>query len=186
MNSIQEFTLRDFTIHIIEKPAFEAIGFMRHVKLDGGDISKFIAELTESGQMSKLAATQPEPQQIWVCLLDCNYAPGKKACAVCDRSCEGFHTRCLVCVKKTPAHDFSAFDADELTTLHIPSSLWADFQSDIMEECDFYDDAQVIGYPWNEKIRLHFDNEHDWALGQTRHFWLPVKKPKLMDKLRKK
>jgi len=171
-----ENVLRDFKINIVKKPAFEAVGLLRHVKLDGGDIAKFIAELTTSSKMNKLGATLLDPQQIWVCLLDCNYAPGEKACAVCDRSCDGFDTRCLVCVEKTPAHDFSAFDADELSTLRIPASLWAHFQSDKMEGWDFYSDAQTIGYPWNEKIRLHFDNEHDWVPGKTRHFWLPVKK----------
>ncbi|MCL1951559.1 MAG: hypothetical protein FWF60_01900 [Oscillospiraceae bacterium] len=170
----KEFHRKGFKITVAEKPAFEAVGFTRPANLDGGSIARFIKELKEDGRYAKLAATLPSPQQIWVCLSDGSHACGKRFCPACDMSCAGFDVRCTVCVEKTAEHDFSRFGEGELFTFSVPASQWADFEADENQSFDPYQLAGEIGYQWNDRIRLHFDNEHEWEPGKTVHFLLPV------------
>lgn len=175
-----EFYVKGFKINIIKKPNFETIGYTRPVNLDGGSIGMFIKELTESGQIDKLAATLQSSQQIWVCLSDVGCSDNNTICKVCDLSCSGFHVRCTVCVEKTEKHDLSHFKDGELFEFSVPASDWAVFE--VNEEQDptdlhtfgVYNMIGEIGYKYNDKIRLHFDNEHEWEASKKMHFLLPV------------
>jgi len=178
----KEFRLHGFKISIIQRPAFKVAGYTRPVNLDGNSIALFIKELAESRQMSKLAATLQSPQQIWVCLSDVNCSGSKRFCAVCDQSCSGFHTRCTVCVEKTEQHDFSQFNDNELFSFSVPASEWAEFEvgedhaTGELYRFDAYKVVGEIGYQWDDKIRLHFDNEHEWEPGKAMTLLLPVKR----------
>jgi hypothetical protein len=171
-----EFNINTVKITIIQKPAFEAVGFTWPANLDGGSIARFIKELEEDCRYAKLAATLPSPQQIWVCLSDGSHACGKRFCPVCDMSCAGFDVRCTVCVEKTEEHDFSQLKEDELFAFSVPASEWALFETNPadLHRHDAYKLVGKIGYQWNDRIRLHFDNEHEWTPGKTMHFLLPV------------
>ena len=157
---------------------FGAVGFTRPANLDGSSIAQFIKELKEGGRYAKLAETCKLPQQIWVCLSDASHACDKRFCPACDMSCAGFDVRCTVCVEKTQAHDFSKINDDELFAFSVPASAWALFESahTDAQRHDVYKLADKIGYPWNEKIGFHFDNEHEREQGKTIRFLLPVKK----------
>ena len=100
-------------LEIVSKPAFEAVGYNRPVGLGDGSIARFLAGLTESGKLQKLEETLCTPQQIWVCLSDCQS---------CGRGCAGTPICCRVCVEKTGAHDFSGFAKGELYTFPVPAS----------------------------------------------------------------
>jgi len=176
----KEFHRKGFKITVIEKPAFEAVGFTRPVNLNGGSIAQFIKELTENGQMNRLAATVQAPQQIWVCLSDGSRSCSQSFCPICDLSCAGFDVRCTVCVEKSEEHDFSQLEEGGLFRFRVPASQWADFEVNEnqsptqLHQLDVYQLIGEIGYQWNDKLRLHFDNEHEWAPGKTMHFLLPV------------
>ena len=178
--TISEFDVKGFKTTIVHKPDFCVVGYTRPVNLDGSSIGQFIKELTEKGQISKLLESSQEPQQVWVCLSDVNCADSSTICEVCDLSCTGFDTRCTVCVEKTVNHDLSEFNEGELFMLSIPASRWAVFEvneeqnSADLHRFDVYMMVGEIGYKFNEKIRLHFDNEHEWEPGKRMHFLLPV------------
>jgi len=175
------FNAKGFKITIIKKTSFDAVGFSRPVNFEDGSIGLFLDELAENGQMKKLAETLRTPQQIWVCLSGANCGDYGK-CLVCDSSCKGFDVRCTVCVEKTENHDFSQFNENELFTLRIPASEWADFEMGEgqsfteLHKNDVYKLVGEIGYEWNEKIGLHFDNEHEESIPNKKLcFLLPVK-----------
>ena len=165
-----EFFVKGFKITLIKKPAFEIIGFTRFLYCsDGVSIGTFLKELTNSGQMSKLAGTLDISRQIWVCLSGNEGRPNSDC-------------RCTVCVEKTNGHDFSQFKAEELFALKIPESEWADYEigngQSFMDlhKNDVYKMVQDIGYTFNDEVGLHFDNEHEEARpNKGLHFLLPVK-----------
>ncbi len=162
---------------IIKKPAFEMIGYKEPANLGDGSIGLFIRQLTESGKMKKLSETLSKPQQIWVCLADCQS---------CGRGCSGFHVCCRVCVEKTDGHDFSKFSDQEVSAFSLPASEWVLYEADSqaavgnLHRTGVYELVKEIGYKWNDSIRLHFDNEHEcysegiWISGKTYYFLLPV------------
>ena len=166
MTSPKEYNVRGFKVTVAGKPAFEAVGFTRFVRLDGKAIAAFLKELADSGLMDKLAATLDAPQQVWVCLSD---NEGRS-----DADC-----RCTVSVVKSGRHDFSRFAEGELFTLRVPESLWADFElgrgqtSTDLHRAGVYNLVGEIGYRFNGAVGLHFDNEHEEA-DKTMHFLLPV------------
>ena len=150
-----EFTVNGFKITILEKMAFKAIGLTKFVRLDGNSIGLFINEITLNGELNKLKKTLGDPQQIWVCL------SGNEGNANTD-------CRCTVCIIKTEKHNFSEFQEDELYTLDVPMSEWAEFEVNEkqspteLHQNDVYKIIKETGYKWNSKIGLHFDNEHEW------------------------
>lgn len=164
-------------LEIVSKPAFEAVGYKRPVGLGDGSIARFLAVLTGSGKLQKLEETLCTPQQIWVCLSDCQS---------CGRGCAGTPICCRVCVEKTGAHDFSGFAKGELYTFPVPASHWVVYEAkdkagfEYLHTAGIYELVTEIGWKWNESIRLHFDNEHEclqnggWIPGKTYHFLLPV------------
>ncbi|MCL2487788.1 MAG: GyrI-like domain-containing protein [Oscillospiraceae bacterium] len=166
--NVKEFTVNGFRITIIQKSSFEVIGFSRFVRLDGASIGAFLQELTDSGQMDRLAETLAIPQQIWVCL------SGNERRS--DADC-----RCTVCVEKSGRHDFTKFNNEELFTLSISESEWADYEvgngksfTDL-HHAGVYNMIGEIGYKFNNKVGLHFDNEYEESkLNQALHFLLPV------------
>jgi hypothetical protein len=163
----KEFCVNGFKITILEKPAFKAIGMTKFVRLDGNSIGLFLNEITENGKLGKLGKTLDDPQQIWVCL------SGNEGNS--DADC-----RCTVCVIKTEKHNFSDFENNDLFTLDVPMSEWADFEVNEkqspteLHQGDVYKMICETGYSWNSKVGLHFDNEHEWELGKKMHFLLPV------------
>lgn len=162
---------------ILEKPEFEMIGYKKSVYLGDGSIGMFINSLVKSGKMKKLADTLSSPQQIWVCLSDCQN---------CGMNCSRFHTCCHVCVEKTDQHDFSDFADGEIFSFTMPASEWVLYEATDIQTAEkihqlgVYEPVKEIGYKWNKNIRLHFDNEHEcydgsqWAVGKTYYFLLPV------------
>lgn len=163
----KSYYVNGFKINIVKKPAFTAIGFTRLVKLGDGSIGVFLKELETTGRMKQLLKTINSPQQIWLCLSDNEKLPAE-------------HTRCTVCVFQTEKHDLSTIPENELFSLHVPETDWADFEvvSDQspteMHSHDVYKMVGKIGYQWNRKVRLHFDNEHEWETKKSMHFLLPV------------
>lgn len=172
-----EFEINGVKMTIINKTRFEMAGFKKAVKLGDGSISLFIKELDDSGRLKKLAGTLSSPQQIWVCLSDCQS---------CGRGCSDFHTCCRVCVEKTEKHDFSGFEKGEISMFAVEASEWVVYETknkaatDYLHKTGIYELVQRIGYKWNENIRLHFDNEHEcfcrgeWVEGKIYRFLLPV------------
>ena len=167
MHSTEEFNVKGFRISIVRKPAFEAVGYTTFLRLDGTSISAFIQTLTEDGQMQKLSSTLQESQQVWVCLA------GKEGHR--DVDC-----RCTVCVEETPAHDFSGFEEEELFSFEVPASAWAVLEVGAeqtpseLHSLNVFKMVGEIGCNFNNKIGLHFDNEHEWEPGKTMRFLLPV------------
>lgn len=172
-----EFNVKGIKLTIIKKPEFEMVGFKRPVNLGDGSIGLFIRHLVEDGKVQKLTETLATPQQIWVCLSDCQS---------CGLSCSGFQVCCRVCVEKTVNHDFSKLADAEISVLHLPMSEWVLYETNDQQSTEYlhkvgvYELVKEIGYQWNESIRLHFDNEHEcynngeWLLGKTYHLLLPV------------
>jgi len=180
--SVNVFNVKGFKITIIEKTGFDAVGFTRPVNFSDGSIGLFLYELSENGQMKNLLETLQTPQQIWVCLSGANCGDSGN-CLICDSSCAGFDARCTVCVEKTENHDFSLLNKNELFTLRMPASEWTDYE--LVEGQSFtdlhkngvYEMVNEIGYEWNNKIGLHFDNEHEESLPKKGlHFLLPVRR----------
>ena len=167
MHSTKEFCVEGFRISIVRKPAFEAVGITKFVRLDGTSIAAFILSLTDGGQMQKLSSTLRATQQVWVCL------SGNEGRT--DSDC-----RCTVCVERTPAHDFAEFAGEELFVLHVPASVWAVFEVDAeqtpseLHRAGVYKMIGEIGCKYNNEVGLHFDNEHEWEPGKTMRFLLPV------------
>ena len=165
--SAKEFYVNGFKTTIIHKSDFEAVGYTRPVNLDGVSIPQFIKELTENGQMSKLYATLQAPQQIWVCLSH-------------GESDDGFDCRCTVCVFNSHQHDYSHFEKNELFTIPVPASEWADFEvgksqsPTELHKHSAYSLVEKTGYTFNGNVGLHFDNEHEWEPGKKMNFLLPV------------
>jgi predicted transcriptional regulator YdeE len=166
MHSRKEFNVKGFRISIVRKPAYEAVGFTKFVRLDGTSIAAFVQALTDGGQMQKLSSTLLAPQQVWVCLAS---NEGRS-----DADC-----RCTVCVERTPAHDFSDF-TKEIFAFQVPASAWAVFEVGAeqtpseLHEIGVYKMIGEIGCKFNNKLGLHFDNQHEWEPGKTMHFHLPV------------
>mgnify|MGYP005757590017 FL=1 len=171
------FIINGIKLTILKKPEFEMVGYKKPANLGDGSIHSFIHQLTESGKMKKLSETRPAPQQIWVCLSDCQS---------CGLGCSGFHVCCRVCVEKTEEHDFSKFADGELFAFSIPASEWVLYETNSesatkeLHKTGIYELVKEVGYKWNESIRLHFDNEHEcyhngeWIPGKIYHFLLPV------------
>jgi hypothetical protein len=163
----KEFCVSGFKVTIIQKPAFEVIGFSKFVHLDGVSIAKFLDELKRNGQYNKLEKTLDVPQQIWVCLSGNEGQP--------DADC-----RCTVCVEKTDENNFSQFTENELYRINVTESQWADFEinknqtSTEFHKIGNYGMLKQIGYEFNNKVGLHFDNEHEEYLGGGMHFITPV------------
>ena len=164
---VDEFHVRGFRVTIIRKAAYEAVGYTRSLRLDGSSISAFIRALTDGGQMQKLPSTLQTPQQVWVCL---SSKEGNR-----DADC-----RCTVCVERSLEHDLSGFGEDELFTLLVPASAWAEFEVGAQQtpselhSAGVYKMVDEIGFTYNRKIGLHFDNEHEWEPGGAMRFLLPV------------
>ena len=175
--STGKFSIRGVKLTIIKKPEFEMVGFKRPVNLGDGSIGFFVRQLLENGKMKKLAETLATPQQIWVCLSDCQS---------CGFGCSGSQVCCRVCVEKTENHDFSKLADDGIFAFRLPPSEWVLYETndrqatDYLHEVGVYELVKEIGYQWNESIRLHFDNEHEcynnneWIPGKTYYFLLPV------------
>lgn len=173
----KESIIQGVRLTIIEKPAFEMVGFKKPVNLGDGSIALFLRQLAESGKMQKLADTRRAPQQIWVCLSDCQ---------ACGSGCPKTQICCRVCVEKTEDLDLSGLNGDEIFLFRLPESSWVLYETRdaqatrFLHETGVYELVKEIGYQWNEKIRLHFDNEHDcyehdqWIPGKTYRFLLPV------------
>lgn len=167
MHSTEEFNVGGFRISIVRKPAFEAIGYTKFVRLDGAAIAAFIRALTESGRMQKLSSTLETPQQVWVCLSGSGGRP--------DADC-----RCTVCVARTPEHELSDLTGEGLFTLHVPASAWAVFEvgpeqtPTELHRAGVYSMISEIGCRFNAEVGLHFDNEHECEPGKTMRFLLPV------------
>lgn len=152
-------------------------GFKKSTHLGDGSIARFLQELTENGKIRKLTETLNGTQQIWVCLSDCQS---------CGMECSDFHVCCRVCVEKTEHHDLSGFEKEELYCFSVPESEWVLYETKDKEAMEYlhktgvYEFVRQIGYKWNEKIRLHFDNEHEcyengeWVKGKTYQLLLPV------------
>ena len=169
--------IKGVRLTVSEKPEFEAAGFKKSVNLGDGSIDAFLRRLAESGKMKKLSETISAPQQIWVCLSDCQS---------CGLNCKNFDTCCRVCVRKTERHDFSSFAENEIYTFSVPASMWALYETtdktatENLHKAGVYEVIRKVGYKWNENIRLHFDNQHDcivngaWVAGKTYRFLLPV------------
>ncbi len=163
----KSFCVNGFKINIVKKLAFTATGFTRLVKLEGGSINAFLKELETTGRMKQLSKTLNSPQQIWVCLSDNEKLPAE-------------HVRCTVCVFQTEKHDFSTIPENELFSLYVPETDWADFEVGSeqdpteMHSHDVYKMVGEIGCQWNKKVRLHFDNEYEWETERNMHFLLPV------------
>lgn len=172
-----QFTVKGVNLTLIKKSEFEMVGFKSPVNFGDGSIGMFISQLVESGKMKKLSETLSTPQQIWVCLSDCQS---------CGLGCSGFQVCCRVCVEKTEKHDFSKFTDNEISSFTLPASEWVVYETnsklatDRLHEAGVYELVKEIGYKWNESIRLHFDNEHEcyiddeWVPGKTYYFLLPV------------
>lgn len=162
---------------IVKKPEFEMIGYKKPINFGDGSIALFLSQLEESGKMKKLSETLSTPQQIWVCLSDCQS---------CGLGCSGYHACCRVCVEKTKNHDFSKFADKELFSFSVPASEWVIYETNTktatedLHKVGVYELVKEIGYKWNESIRLHFDNEHEcrigdkWVPGKVYRFLLPV------------
>ena len=109
-------------------------------------------------KIQKLAETSATPQQIWVCLSDCQS---------CGLGCSGFQICCRVCVEKTENHDFSKLADDEISAFLLPASEWVLYETNDKQSTEYlhkigvYELVKKIGYKWNESVRLHFDNEHE-------------------------
>lgn len=174
---INEYNVKGVKLTIIQKPAFEMVGYKRPANLGDGSIGAFIQQLNKDGNISKLERTLASPQQIWVCLSDCQS---------CGLNCSGFQVCTRVCVEKTENHNFSEFADDELSSLHLAASEWVLYETndkqatDDLHEVGVYEFVKQIGYKWNESIRLHFDNGHEidhdgeWIFDKPYHFLLPV------------
>ncbi len=172
-----EFIIKGVKLTIIKKPEFEMIGYKKPVNLGDGSIGSFISRLVENGKIKKLAETLATPQQMWVCLSDCQS---------CGLGCSGFQVCCRVCVEKTENHDFSKFADDEISAFRIAASEWVLYETNDKQSTEnlhkigVYELVKETGYKWNESIRLHFDNEHEcynnneWISGKTYYFLLPV------------
>ena len=170
-------SVKGVKLTIIKKSEFEMVGYKKPVNLGDGSIGMFISQLVESGKMKKLSETLSSPQQIWVCLSDCQS---------CGSGCSGFLICCRVCVEKTERHNFSKFTDDELFAFPLPASEWVLYETNSqsatenLHKIGVYELVKEIGYKWNESIRLHFDNEHEcyenneWIPGKTYYFLLPV------------
>lgn len=113
--STKEFSIKGIKLTILKKPEFEMVGFKRPVNFGDGSIGRFIRELNETGKMQKLAETLAAPQQIWVCLSDCQS---------CGLGCSGFQACCRICVEKTEHHDFSKIRENEISEIRLPTSEW--------------------------------------------------------------
>ena len=156
---MKTFTVNGFSVTIRTKPAFEAAGFSRHVKLDGTGISTFLQTLTETG---RLAALHQTGQPVWVCL-----SPAEEP---------GFDCRCTVCIETGGEPPLPAEDRYRFS---VSPSDWADFlvnehqSPEELHQHDVYRMVEEIGYTFNWQVGLHFDNEHDWLPGKTMHFLLP-------------
>lgn len=173
----KEFEIDGVRMTIIKKPAFEMAGFKKSVHLGDGSIQRFLAELSRNGKLEKLSRISAAPQQIWVCLSDCQS---------CGLSCTDFHACCRVCTEKPQLYDFSHFEEDELYVFSLPESEWVLYETKDkpsaarLHSVGVYEFVKQIGYQWNENIRLHFDNEHEcydngeWIDGKTYRFLLPV------------
>ena len=167
--SMQEksFSLYGFQINIIQKSAFKAIGFTRFVKLDGRSIGVFLNELETSGKIKQLFETFNSPQQFWVCLSG-------------NEGNNDYDCRCTVCIFPTEKHNLSNILEKELFTINIPESYWADFivgpdkTPKELHSHGVYEMVGEIGYKFNNKIGLHFDNEHEFESKRSMHFLLPV------------
>jgi len=177
-----EFNVSGAKITIIEKPQFDAVGFTCPVNLDGGMIYSFIAELSSSGQLNKLAETLPS-QQIWACLSDVRCTENRKYCKPCDLSCADFHTRCTVCVEKTDKHDFSGFKDNELFSFGIPAAKWVLCEIDNKDYVDnfimnYSESIKEIGFRFDNNVGLHFDNQHEcfidgkWDFSVRKYYFL--------------
>lgn len=172
----KEFSINGVNLTIIKKPKFEMVGFKRAVHLGDGSIGLFIRQLTESGKIKELMDTLQSPQQLWVCLSDCQ---------ACGLGCTNSEVCCRVCIEKTAAHDFSMFK-DRLTAFTVAASEWVVYETRDkqatakLHDIGVYDFVKQIGFKWNEEIRLHFDNEHEcynngeWIDGKIYRFLLPV------------
>ena len=174
---INEFNINGVKLTIIKKPQFEMVGFKRAVNFGDGSIGMFINQLTENGKIKKLTETLQFPQQIWVCLSDCQS---------CGLGCSDFQVCCRVCIEKTESHDLSNFDNEEIVTFPLAASEWVLYETNDKQSTEnlhnigVYEFVKQIGYRWNENIRLHFDNEHEcydngeWINGKIYRFFLPV------------
>lgn len=174
---MEKANIKGIQLTIVKKPEFEMVGYKTPANLGDGSIVRFISQLEESGKMKKLSETLLTPQQIWVCLSDCQ---------ACGLGCFGYHVCCRVCIEKTKNHDFSKFADDEIYTFSLPASEWVIYETNSQSATEelhrigVYELVKEIGYKWNESIRLHFDNEHEcliggnWVPGKTYRFLLPV------------
>lgn len=172
-----KYSIKGIKLTIIKKMEFEMVGYKRPANLGDGSIGAYISQLVESGKMKKLSETLSMPQQIWVCLSECQS---------CGLGCSGFHVCCRVCIEKTESHDFSKFADNEIYTFSLPASEWVLYETDSklatenLHKIGVYELVKEIGYKWNESIRLHFDNEHEcynnaeWIPGKIYYFLLPV------------
>lgn len=172
-----EVMIKGVKLTIIKKPEFEMVGYKKPVNLGDGSIGAFIRRLDEYGKIKKLEETLAAPQQIWVCLSDCQS---------CGLGCSGFQVCCRVCVEKTENHDFSEFSDNEISSFRLAASEWVLYETkdkqstENLHKTGVYELVKEIGYKWNENIRLHFDNEHEcydndgWISGKTYYFLLPV------------
>ena len=167
-----EFNIKGIKLTIIEKPEFTVYGFFRPVNLDGGMIGNFINELKENGKIKKLEEIAGATPKTWVCLSDCS--PEIPFCDNCDNKCEGFHTRCLFCVMDENVRDTAQLRAEGLFAINLPASEWAVFEFDENGgDCSI---LEKIGYEWNKKLMMHFDDEHDWEPGKKVIWHFPVSK----------
>lgn len=153
------------------------IGYKKPANFGDGSIEQFIRRLVESGKIKKLFETLSVPQQILVCISDCQS---------CGWGYAGFHVCCRVCVEKTQRHDFSKFAEDEISSFLLPASEWVFYEANSrsaaenLHKIGVYEFVKEIGYKWNESIRLHFDNEYEcysndeWIPGKPYRFLLPV------------
>jgi predicted transcriptional regulator YdeE len=165
-----EFWVNGFKITILNKPAFKAIGLSKFMYCsDGHSIGDFLNEIKNNGQLNKLEKTINYPQQVWVSLSDNEGTPNSDC-------------RCTVCIFETEKHDFSQFEKNELFSFDIPASEWADYEVNEkqspteLHQGDVYKMIGETGYKFNQKVGLHFDNEHEWEPGKKMHFLLPVTK----------
>lgn len=172
-----EFHINGVKLTIIDKPAFEMVGYKRAVNFGDGSISSFISQLADSGKLRKLTETLQSQQQIWVCLSDCQS---------CGMGCSGFQVCCRVCIEKTEKHDFSVFENNKISAFSLATSKWVLYETNDKQSTQnlhsvgVYEFVKKIGYKWNESIKLHFDNEHEcynddeWIIGKTYRFLLPI------------
>ena len=141
-----KFVIKGVKLTIINKSEFEMAGFKKALNLGDGSIALFISQLAESGKIKKLSETISTPQQIWVCLSDCQS---------CGRGCSEFHVCCRVCVEKTENHDFSKFADNEIATFTVPASEWVLYETnnkidtETLHKFGVYELVKEIGYRWN-------------------------------------